>query len=330
MASLSTLPSFPLTSIYHIPPLKESKENNVLIFIPGNPGLVEYYITYLNLIHQQYPMFEIYCISHAGYQTTDDYLEEGSKKYPIFDLQFQVQHKCSIINNIVEQKSGDVNLYIMAHSVGSYITQRVVKNLSDSPKINLKFIGFICPTVINIKESSSGQRLVWLLKWIPVVQLAIVFSWILSFLPVNFIKWIFRRCIFSSPVVESKDTKEALENSVDASYKLVRSSRIVKQALTMAIEEMDMILDDSELNHWFFKELSKQGTKIWTYFAFEDYWIHGNTRAYILTQFHDDSNPNLSFQIGMVDDGITHSFCVDQSVEFSQITLEMFTKFLNM
>lgn len=36
MASLSTLPSFPLTSIYHIPPLKESKENNVLIFIPGN------------------------------------------------------------------------------------------------------------------------------------------------------------------------------------------------------------------------------------------------------------------------------------------------------
>lgn len=98
----------------------------------------------------------------------------------------------------------------------------------------------------------------------------------------------------------------------------------------MAIEEMDMILDDAELNNWFFNQLSNQGTKIWTYFAFEDYWIHDNTRAYILTQFHDDSNHNLSFQLGAVDDGITHSFCVDQSVEFSHITLKMFDKFLSL
>lgn len=316
--SLETLASYPLTSVYHKPPIKPSPKQDVLLFIPGNPGLVEYYITYLNLIQAKHPTFEIYCISHAGYQTTDNFLNEGAKRYPIYNLEFQVNHKLEIINDIVEK---DANVYIMAHSVGAYITQRLVKQLQD--KVTIKFIGLICPTVINIKESLSGQKLVMLLRFLPVVQLALIFSFLLSFIPDEGVKWIFRNLIFSKPKLDTRDASEALDNSIVASTKLVKSSRIVKQALTMAVEEMEMILDDDEINDWFFKDLTAKGTKIWVYFAFQDHWVHDSTREYILSKYHDELNHNLSFQLGKVDDGITHSFCVDQSVEFSEITLEM-------
>lgn len=328
--SLTTLTQYPLTSAYHKPPLVQNSDHDILIFIPGNPGLVEYYITYLNLLQQQHPNFEIYCLSQAGYQTTDDYVNEGCKKYPIYNLDFQVTHKVNIINEIVDEKRCDrVNLHIFAHSVGCYITQRVVKQLLKNPKINLKFIGLICPTVINIRESTSGQKLIFLQSYIPVVTLAVIVSWVLTtILPELIIKYIFRNWIFSSPKIDNQQSNEALENSVNASYKLIRSTRIVKQALTMAIEEMDMILNDDELNDWFFQTLTRDhGVKIWGYFALNDHWVHDNTRAYIFSRYHDESNHNLSFQLGDVDDGITHSFCVDQSVEFSEITLKMLQRF---
>ena len=329
--SLLTLDSFPLTSAYHKPPLKQNPQgNDLLIFIPGNPGLVEYYITYLDLIQQQHPTFEIYCLSQAGYQTTDEYIKEGAKRYPIYNLEFQVQHKVNIIKDIVKQKSGPVNLYIFAHSVGAYITQRMVKQLIDSEQITIKFIGLICPTVINIKESDSGQRLVFLLKYLPVVWLAVVLSWILTaVLPDEVIKYIFRNLIFATPKLDNAASRQALEHSIDASLKLIKSSRIAKQAVTMAIEEMEMILNDDELNDWFFNGLTRNhDIKIWGYFALHDHWVHDNTRAYIFSRYHDETNHNLSFQLGDVDDGITHSFCVDQSVEFSNITLKMLDRFL--
>ncbi|EGV61750.1 hypothetical protein PSN45_000437 [Yamadazyma tenuis] len=327
--SLETLEEYPLTSVYRKPALKPSAVPELLIFIPGNPGLVEYYITYLELIQQAHPTFEIYCISHAGYQTTGDYVKEGSKKYPVYSLDFQVKHKCKIINDILHQKGGKANLYIMAHSVGAFIVQRVLKILEANRDVLVKFVGLICPTVINIKESTSGQVLSKLSTYLPLVQLGLVFSYVLGFLfSNNAIKWMFRNFVFSSPKSATRNAAEALENSVSASVKLVTSGRIVKQTLTMAIEEMEMILEDDELNDWFFQELSAQGTKIWTYFAFTDHWVHDNTRNYILSKYHDESNPNLSFELGDVDDGITHSFCVDQSEEFAEITLKMMNQFL--
>lgn len=327
--SLITLDQYPLTSAYHKPPLVESDQVDLLVFIPGNPGLVEYYVTYLDLLQQEHPTFEIYCLSQAGYQTTDDYLNEGAKRYPYYDLKFQVNHKVKIITDIVNSKKGKVNLHIFAHSVGSYITQRVVKQLLEHEKINIKFIGLICPTVINIRESSSGQRLVSLLSYLPLVTLAVIFSWTLNLLlPQLVAKYLFRNHIFSRPKLEDDASTQALEHSIDASYKLIKSTRIVRQALTMAIEEMEMILNDDELNDWFFKDLTENhGIKIWGYFALNDHWVHDNTRSYIFTRYHDPSNHNLSFQLGDVDDGITHSFCVDQSVEFSKITLNTLERF---
>lgn len=328
--SLITLESFPLTSAYHKAPLVASDTNDLLVFIPGNPGLVEYYITYLDLIQQQHPTFEIYCLSQAGYQTTDDYIKEGAKAYPIYNLDFQVQHKVKIIQDIVSKKKGPVNLHIFAHSVGAFITQRMIKPLLENPQITIKFVGLICPTVINIKESDSGQKLVKLHSYLPVVWMATMLSWILTaILPDLAITFIFKKMIFSAPKLDDKASKEALDNSIVASTKLIKSPRIPRQALTMAIEEMEMILNDNELNDWFFKDLTRtHGIKIWSYFALHDHWVHDNTRAYILSRYHDESNHNLSFQIGEVDDGITHSFCVDQSVEFSQITLQMMDRFM--
>lgn len=321
--SLSTLPNYPLTTLYSHP----SDSNDLLIFIPGNPGLAEYYITYLELIRKQYPRFEIMCISHAGYQTSDDYMKGNQEPFEYYDLQYQIQHKVDIIKDKVKQKSQGkpVNLYLFSHSVGGYFVQRIVNNLLTTrgvkTKINIKLIALICPTVIDIGKSSSGQKLISLLTYLPLVTLATVLVTIVRLLfSEATAKSIIRNWIFSAPKSATKEAQQSIDHSVEATYKLATSKRLVKQATTMAIDEVKEIHRDDEINDWFFTELPKK-IKLWTYFAHQDHWVHDSSRDYLLLRYHDINNDNVLFTVGNVDDGISHSFCVDQSVEFAEITL---------
>lgn len=316
--SLLTLEGFPSTSAYHIKAEGQNVVNangiakDILFFIPGNPGLVEYYITYLDLIHEKYPHFEIYCLSHAGYQTTDNYQYDNEEYY---DINYQIDHKYKIIKDLVDEES---NIHFLGHSMGTFVMQKLIKKLIDDD-LKVKFIGLICPTIVNLKDSDSGKKFQKLYRWLPIIKLGLLFSWFLSLFSENFIKYLFGSIIFDEPKVRDSKSEQSLKNSIDASFKLVTTPRIVRQALTLVVDELDMILQDDELNDWFFG-LSKEGIKIWTYFAFKDHWIHDNTRDYILSRYFDEKNSNLLFELGDID-GITHSFCVNQSVEFAEITL---------
>lgn len=326
-----TLKSFPheeYTSIYHRKSLQTTKSTRpLLVLIPGNPGLVDFYFTYLNLIQQRCPNLEILCISHAGFKSDMNPLNDSSI-FTYYDIDFQINHKIDILKYFILKENRHTDLYFLSHSVGSYVTQRVVHRLMNNEqlqnKMDIKFLGLICPTIIDIGKSKSGQILMKMFAYLPIIRIAVYFSIFFNFfLPETFVKAIVKNVVIDKPSSTSQEEQKSIENSTIGALKIVKSKNIIQQALNLAKEEMKTILKDDDFNDWFFKDLpSKYDIRIWAYFAHSDHWIHDNTKDYILTRYHNDGNRNLSFQMGDLEDSITHSFCVNESIEFSWITSE--------
>lgn len=308
---------------------KHSDNSPLLVFIPGNPGLIDYYITYLDIIAERHPEFDILAISHAGYQTSGDYLTDGNTgDQTYYDLDYQVAHKVNILKEQI--LNGHTDLYFLCHSVGGYITQRVIRRLLKDKEVkdlvNVRFIGLICPTIVDIAKSQSGIYFTRLFSLLPLVQVCVLLITVLQWiLPAAWARSIIRKFIIARPRLTDGKLKESWENSLDATFKIYLSKRIIRQTLTLAKEELEVIHRDDEYNDWFFLDLPQShGTKIWSFFAILDYWVHDNTRDYILSRYHDLENELVHFQVGDLDNdevkAITHSFCIDQSVEFAEIT----------
>ena len=325
---ISTNQEHPLTTEYHLNSSSGSENSPLLVFIPGNPGLIDYYTTYLDLIGDEYPEYDILAIGHAGFQTSDDFVMAGKKDVTFYDLDFQVRHKCSIIKKHV--LLGHTRLSFLCHSVGGYITQRVVALLLKDEEvkhlIKVEFVGLICPTIVDIAKSDSGVFFTKLFSLLPVVQLAVCLLAVLqTVLPDSLARLIISRFVISRPRLKDAKLIELWENAVDATYKIYKLRRIARQALTLARQELQVIHRDDEMNDWFFHEIpTTHQIKVWCFFAESDYWVHDNTRDYILGRYHSQDNRNVQFQVGEPSTehthAITHAFCIDQSVEFAQIT----------
>lgn len=329
--SLYTLLEFPLTSVFHKEATQKSANLPLLVFIPGNPGLIDYYVTYLSIIAEKYPKYDILAISHAGYQTSDDFIAAGKdpKEKDYYDLEYQVEHKVAILKKHLSSRKEKTDVSFLCHSMGSFIVQRVVKAIVDDPelskRVNVKFTGLICPTIVDIAKSLLGVMFTRLFSYLPLVYIALFFcAFLRAVLPVSWVKYIIKTHIIAQPVLKDAVLLEAWKNSIEATYKILQSSRIVVQTLTMAQEELRLIRRDDEINDWFFQELPKLGTRIWSFFAAHDYWVHESSRDYILTRYHDIENRNVQFEIGKetseTSKAIDHSFCIDQSVEFAEVT----------
>lgn len=316
------------TSVYYKPPLKSQRDVlPSLVMIPGNPGLVQFYKTYLDIIQEEYPQFEIFCIGHAGYQTSTPKLDG---KFHFYDLDYQIDHKYAILKQHILEKSTDkvVELYFLSHSVGSYISQRLFMRLLEDDdlagKFSVKFAGLICPTIRDIRDSESGIIFTKLFKYLPVVHLFIALASVLRFfLSEATARAIIGKYFVDKPTVEDEKSLDSFQNSVDGCYHLYDSNRIIKQTVTLARQELEEIGSNNDVNDWFYRGPLAKTAKIWTFFATSDYWVNNATRDYLLERYHDAESRNVLFHVDPTNAGITHSFCVHQSVEFATLTLNV-------
>lgn len=92
------------TAVYRIAPTQKSKGPTPLVFfIPGNPGLSEYYTVYLQHLAEIYPTYEFVCPSYRGYST----FNPGTFKEDVYSLQDQIDNKVKILRHVVSAP-GDV------------------------------------------------------------------------------------------------------------------------------------------------------------------------------------------------------------------------------
>lgn len=310
-------------TIYHIPVTKKPenrlKPSPLLVMIPGNPGLVEFYIHYVDQIYDHYQMthddsteLEVLIISHIN-----EYADTSKQAYT---LKEQISLKVEVIENFIKYENGDVNtrvktelrdVYILGHSVGAYMTQRIVKEIDTI--CNIKFIGLLFPTIIDISKSEKGSKLTNIIKKMP--KFFIYVSWLaklISCIPV----FLLLPLLSFFMKIKKTSYKSIIMNCI---LKFLCNNNYVIQALKLSADEMKLIKCDDNFNRSFFK---KYNGKVWCYFAHEDHWISHDTRDFIFTNYDADKSIMQVCGESTESKRLPHSFVLNHSDEFSKLTVE--------
>lgn len=160
----------------NVAPIGSSHDSLLVFFITGNPGLIEYYRTFLTLcfdsLRTKYSNHHIKVAgtSLRGFRVQDDdhqHAANDNTQGP-YDLEQQIEHVGQILDRAIESlvKQGHpTKVVLMGHSVGSYILLEVLRRRKQSPTTqklgdDARVIGGIClfPTVTHIAKSPSGKK----------------------------------------------------------------------------------------------------------------------------------------------------------------------------
>lgn len=121
-----------------------------IVFIPGNPGVVPFYQTYLGALFQQFDgKASITAISHTAHT------EKDWNNGQLFSLEEQIDHKIQFIKSRFSDLR--VPLFLVGHSIGAYISLCVFKALPDKVQHVIGLYPFL-----SINTKSSYQSL---LRW---------------------------------------------------------------------------------------------------------------------------------------------------------------------
>lgn len=288
------------TIVYHQLAKKQLVNGPLMVFIPGNPGVINYYIPYFKLLGSRLPTVEILGISQTGHQIPEK-TGDKSNYGTVVGLQGQIDHKVALIEEFLGD-GGDRDVLIMGHSVGTWMIERIVLKLGD--RVNFKFIGFITPTIIDIHKSDKGKAFAPLIKIFPVVNLILPqLSHLLRLIPDKFVNFLLSKVLKNPP-----------DHALESTKLFITNPQQITQSIGLAHEELQVIQNDWD---FFENEFLQQTLSIpkWFYFSNVDHWVNNNTQAEITEKVERLENVTVESS-----DEIVHSFCINQSEEFAEIT----------
>uniref|UniRef100_A0A7M5VE20 Lipid droplet-associated hydrolase n=2 Tax=Clytia hemisphaerica TaxID=252671 RepID=A0A7M5VE20_9CNID len=161
-----------MTWISFILPDCKDNSDTVIVVIPGNPGAIEFYDRFMENLFQ-YCKLPIFGISHAGHNLIPSksslvrrvYKElnpniKSSDKH-VFTLEEQIEHKLAFIRQYIDPNK---KIILIAHSLGSYITLKMLERLDSEEADRVKQIILLFPVFERTMETQSGR------KWVPLTQ----------------------------------------------------------------------------------------------------------------------------------------------------------------
>jgi pimeloyl-ACP methyl ester carboxylesterase len=162
----------------HEPGKKQAARTYLIYFVTGNPGLIEYYRTFLTHLYgvlnrgqasNRDVEFQVYGRSMSGFEMNiSDIQTMKHHKYPPYGLQDQIRHAEDDLTDLVEEMvdygARDVRVIVVGHSVGGFITLEVIRRLRAHGMAGedyaTRIVGGVAlfPTVVDIARSESGQK----------------------------------------------------------------------------------------------------------------------------------------------------------------------------
>ncbi|KAF9457348.1 hypothetical protein BDZ94DRAFT_1273470 [Collybia nuda] len=267
------------------PPRRQVAPETIIFFIPGNPGLLDFYTPFLNAIYEKdtTSKLAIFGHSHLGHTPGVWYKTPTS----CYKLAAQIE---SILEafDAIRHEYVNAKVVVIGHSVGSWLSLQVLK----ARPIAVAAVFLLFPTISRIASTPNGRRLSWLFS--PYLSKPIMW---LSYLT-RLITTHTLACLFYEwPVTQIRVLQAFL-----------RSSSSIHAALGMAHDEMQRICDaDIEL-------LEENRDKLWYYFADHDDWV-GEEKYNIICSLKLDSN------IARVVHGhheIPHAFCINHAENLAE------------
>ena len=167
----------------------------IIIFLPGNPGLVHWYIPLLKeLVHRLGRGFAARGISYAGHGVTSDMVTvetfEGSAERDVsiaWTIHGQVRHKIAFIDEVtleIKTLGGQLPRFIfLSHSIGCHLAQRICVLRPDILKKTLLLLHLM--PFIRMDAPFQQQRLLNAIAYHPdlAIKMGKVILTIISVLP---------------------------------------------------------------------------------------------------------------------------------------------------
>lgn len=298
------------TTIYHI--FGSSPICPLLVLLPGNPGLAEFYSKYLLALKKKHPEFELVAPSLLGFSSTVIERMAYDPSLKVYTLQEQINHNIELIKVLTANHHNKPrDLYLLGHSVGAWIAQRVAVGIEGSDTVNLKFVGLLTPTIKDIAISERGINFVRLCKYLPVGilggRLLQALNWMM---PTSALEALVRYIMGS----------ELEDHAYQVAYSFASRPQFARQVIVMAIEEMKRI-DGTQYpedlgNFWD----ENQPYRIWGMFAYKDHWIAESTQQEIIETFGNQRN--VDFLVLDETCQVPHNFCVRTSEVVASYTSE--------
>lgn len=236
------------------PGKKSARRTYLIYFITGNPGLIEYYRSFLTHLYgvlsrdtasNRALEFQVYGRSLSGFEVDVKDMKTGKwgGRQPPYGLQEQIRHAEDELVELVEEVkgngNGDVRVVIVGHSVGAYIALEIIRRLrahgmagEDFDTRVLGAIGLF-PTVVDIARSESGLKASPFLKNANFAVFAsLLVSFLTMWLPLSFLAGLVSK--FMGYPSDAAATTAAF----------IKSPYGIQQALHMARDEMFQIDTD--------------------------------------------------------------------------------------
>ncbi|KAH0343475.1 hypothetical protein KCU81_g5197, partial [Aureobasidium melanogenum] len=307
----------------HIAPSGSTYEPLLLFFITGNPGLIEYYRTFLTLcfdsLRTKYSNrhIKVAGTSLRGFGVQDDKHQNAvnDNAQGPYDLEQQMEHIGQMLERAIEghaTQDHPTKVILMGHSVGSYILLEVLRRRKQSPTTqqlsnDARVIGGIClfPTVTHIAKSPSGKKFSF---FFAIPYFAVVAGFVVRLL----FSWVPFTAVQSLVSLVTGFPAPAAETTTA----FIKSRGGVRQALFLAGHEMKTITTDAwDDELWGIskaQDANSNKTKLYFYFGTDDHWVANETRDELIAaraatgKVGEEDKPTMQIDTH----GTPHGFCI--------------------
>ncbi|XP_039605719.1 lipid droplet-associated hydrolase [Polypterus senegalus] len=159
----------------------EESSSVLFLIIPGNPGIVGFYKTFMQVIYQSFDKkYPVWAVSHAGHCVPPDVMDmkedtNEAKLEDVFGLNGQVEHKLAFLKQYVPR---EVKLVLVGHSIGCYIILEIMKR---DPLLQVLKSVLLFPTIERMAQSPQGKLMTPMLCRLRYAMYVPIY--LLSFLP---------------------------------------------------------------------------------------------------------------------------------------------------
>ncbi|KAJ2904817.1 hypothetical protein GGI21_004240, partial [Coemansia aciculifera] len=270
----------------------------VMLLVPGNPGLVDFYIDFCAALHKLFSdSLDIIGVSHLGHSRFSDNHGLAIKRSTVSGLSEQVASMVAVFDQIDAEYASAAQrpkMLLCGHSVGCYISEKILECRSD----RVDHVFSLFPAVEDIANTPRGRQLHLLFR--PGVrQLAAGL--------VDMLTWM----LPSAAILGLASMTNSLSGSnARTVVEKMLYGPCITSVLKMAADEMDEI---GGLNEELYRRL---GHRFVMYYGDQDGWVPP-------THYQHMVETNTKGKIYLCQHGIPHSFVTTHSAEMALIVADM-------
>lgn len=171
------------TANQQIPIKDKLKRKPVIVIIPGNPGVIEFYEKFALELNEM-TGYDVMGLSHTGHLYDDSI----GRRWEPSDVYGQVNDKVKFIENFFMSTENDRKnngepreIFFVGHSFGCYCTLEILSLLNKEVKGQVKQAFLMFPMVERMLDTPSGKNLNLLTKYL--MWLVFLVTYLITFLP---------------------------------------------------------------------------------------------------------------------------------------------------